>query len=199
MLTHPEQTASHFRLRLRIRELMVLIAVRSCVLVLVSYPAKIQRDAVLAIKRSGGIVVYDWDVSEGVGPGGLALSPAKWVVEWLGPDYFTHVRVVDLRGTATDNDLVAVSRLSRLECLKISYSPITDTGVQNLNGLIELKRLDLHETSITDAALVHLRGMRHLTTLYVVNTKLTDAGLLHLAQMRSRGDLSSRRHLLSRR
>jgi len=164
---------------------MVLIALLCCVLAWLSHPAKIQRDAVMAIKRSGGIVVYDWDVGEGVGTGGLTLSPAKWVVEWLGPDYFTHVRVVNLRGTATDDDLAAVARLSRLECLKISYSPITDTGLQNLNGLVYLKRLDLHETSITDAALVHLRGMTRLETLYVVNTKLTDAGLLHLAEMRS--------------
>ena len=53
--------------------------------------ARIQRDAVTAIQKAGGVCLYDWDFRKGApNPNGTPMAP-RWLVDRLGVDYFGHV------------------------------------------------------------------------------------------------------------
>jgi hypothetical protein len=118
--------------------------------------AHIQCDAVAAIKHAGGSVKYDWEYVSGGNP----WAP-RWLVEWLGVDFFGHVTEVYLTGTS-----------------------ITDAGLAHLKGLTNLYVLLLDDTRVTDAGLVHLKGLTKLSYLFLKGTQVSDAGLLHLKGLR---------------
>ena len=64
-------------------------------------------------------------------------------------------------------------------CLDLSFSHVTDAGLEHLKGLTDLQWLDLRNAEITDAGLEHLKGLK-LQELLLTNTHVTDAGLKHL-------------------
>ena len=116
-----------------------------------------QRDAVAAITRSGGYVVYDRDLQDP-----FLCQHARffeWLEDLIGIDYLNHVSEIAFDGRATDADLIEIRRLSGLERLSISSSPISDAGIENLRGLTSLRQLFLHGTAISDEALVNLQGL----------------------------------------
>src|SRR6516165_8790615 len=76
-------------LRFGVRGLIVLVLVIGAGLGWIVRQAHIQRDAVAAIKHAGGSVKYDWEyVSKG-----NPWAP-RWLVDWLGVDFFGHVTEV---------------------------------------------------------------------------------------------------------
>src|SRR3954447_14729317 len=89
----------------------------------VVHRARIQRDAVAAIVRGGGKVLYDWEVIHDRDPRGDVYRPnpggkpdwPKWLIDQLGPDYFGDVDVVFLGPRGRDAVMASVARLSRLE------------------------------------------------------------------------------------
>jgi hypothetical protein len=58
----------------------------------------------------------------------------------------------------------------------LSFTPITDAGLEQLKGLPQLKSLHLRATSVTDAGLMHLKGLTNLEELILNGTLVTDAG-----------------------
>src|SRR4051794_29521037 len=71
--------------------------------------ARVQTAAVAAIKRAGGDVYYEWDVTRDNSPTGLTLQAngapgwPKWLVTRLGPDYFGNVVAVDIINLESTN------------------------------------------------------------------------------------------------
>ncbi len=101
-----------------------------------AYRAHSQRVIVAAIEKAGGKVWYDFEVPDASAtvarsivispstgwlfyawewiknlPQNLRMGPdsgPRWLLDWLGPDYFGHVAWVSLTSRASDADLVHV-------------------------------------------------------------------------------------------
>ena len=82
--------------RFSVRGMIVVVLVMGCWLGWIIRSARIQREAVLAIQRAGGSVMYDWDRSKTkLIPGGEPWTP-KWLADLVSVDYFVRVASVDL-------------------------------------------------------------------------------------------------------
>jgi hypothetical protein len=141
-------------IRLSLRMLMLLVLVLAGGLGWVVHRARVQRDAVAAIEKTGGRVVYHWQKT----PAGttavtnLKAEPPwpKWLVGHLGVDYFGHVELAFLGEHATDDTMAHLGRLPRLEGMTVRRgSGVTDAGVAHLRDLVELNTIDLNGSNET--------------------------------------------------
>jgi internalin A len=170
-------------IRYSVRMLVLMVLVSGGVLGWLVNQARIQREAVAAIQRAGGVTLYDWEWNDGR-PAQVAEPPGpRWLVDRLGVDYFGHVAHVWFREPPSDEILAQVGHLGGLEILSLSGSRVSDAGLVHLSGLTQLKRLVLDDTRITDAGLAHLEGLYQLETLTLARTAITDAGLAHLKRL----------------
>jgi hypothetical protein len=82
-------------LRLSVRALIVLVLVIGGGLGWFVHSVRIQRDAVAAIRKAGGLVWYDWQANAAgkTLPTGRPWAP-NWLVDALGVDYFGYVVIV---------------------------------------------------------------------------------------------------------
>ncbi len=168
--------------RISVRGLLVLTLLVGAGLGWLVRSARIQREAVAAIERSGGTVSYSWARRDGNAiSGGEPMAP-RWLVDLIGLDYFDHVTAVQLHrnSTAADAALAQVGRLTRIQELSCQLAPASDAGLAHLRGLTDLSSLILRDTQITDAGLEHLSGLTNLTFLDLRGNNVTDAGLAHL-------------------
>src|SRR4051812_34639255 len=98
--------------RLSVRSLMALVLIIGAALGWVVGSARVQREAVAAIHRAGGMVRYDWEAGQDHQSGGRGssvknLDPpwSRWLVGRLGVDYFGNVAEVDLFGHGSDAEM----------------------------------------------------------------------------------------------
>jgi internalin A len=143
------------------------------------HKARLQRDAVAAIEREGGMALYDWEWKDGTFHRGRPWWPRR-LEKLIGIDYLSNVVYVSFDDGISDAKLEMVGCLPRLETLDYFESSATDAGLAHLQGLTRLKNLDLHDSEVTDAGLVHLEGLTGLQELDLSSTPITDAGLVHL-------------------
>lgn len=173
------------RFRFRLRNLMIAIGILCGILGWIINRARVQRDAVAAIERAGGKVMYDrewsWKWNRPV-PTGKPRWP-DWLVKRVGIDYLSNVTYVDLRYRGSDEILARVGQLHRLEYLTLAGSRVTDARLADLGGLTNLQWLSLDDTQIGDAGLVHLKDLEKLQTLSIGLTRVGDASLPHLKAM----------------
>ena len=166
-------------LRFSVRALIVLVLVIGAGLGWIVRSARIQREAVAAIERAGGDVAYDWEWKNGKSIlGGKPRAP-RWLVKFLGVDFFGHVTNVS-NLIATDTLIVQVGNLTELERLSLDGSPVGDSGAAHFQGLTKLRSLELRGTNVTDAGLKHLKGLTKLNYLGLHSTPITDRGLVDL-------------------
>ncbi len=192
MTDQPVRKPWWHRFRFRLRSLMIAIGIVGGGLGWIIHRAQVQRDAVAVIERHGGFVLYDWQWKNGNRvPNAIRPWPA-WLVDRLGIDFLANVVYVNLRDRASNELLTQVEKLSRLECLLLARSAVTDEGLAHLEGLTALQWLSLDDTKVSDAGLVHLKDLRQLQTLYLGLTNVTDAGLPHLKRLRGLKTLSLR-------
>ena len=64
--------------------------------------------------------------------------------------------------------------------VNLNGTDVTDEGLVHLKGLTKLETLGLGRTQVTDAGLVHLKGMTNLKRLYLHYTQVTAAGVAEL-------------------
>lgn len=141
--------------------------------------AERQREAVAAIRELGAWVHYDSDVY----PPDHKRRPS-WLRQSIGEDVFANV--VDVRWErASDDALVHLAALPKLEHLNLAGSEITDNGLTHLRPLKHLRSLDLASTKVTDTGLMHLRPLEHLHSLDLASTTVTDMGLIHIRRLHS--------------
>ena len=92
-----------------------------------------------------------------------------------------HVTSLDLSfKPVTDSDLLELENLPLLTSLNLSGTQVTDAGLEHLKGLTSLTDLDLGSEQFTDAGLERLKGLTSLTTLGLWGEQFTDAGLEYL-------------------
>ncbi len=142
-------------LRFSIRALIVLVLVIAAGLGWIVRQAHVQRDAVAAIKKDGGDVLYDWQWSNGAVHRGGKPWATRRLVDLIGVDYFGHVTVAALSG-ATDARAAMVSSLTRLEVLALNRSSVTDHGLAHLKALTRLTYLNVRHSQVTDAGVKEL-------------------------------------------
>jgi hypothetical protein len=138
--------------------------------------ARVQRQAVAAIRAAGGSITYEWDVP------GAPSTPGwrRWVAEHVAVDLTSNVVEASLSSSCGDSELAQVAQFDRLESLDVRSANVTDAGMASLGRLTRLRFLYLEDRPITDAALVHLEALTGLEILSLNRTPVTDAGLVHL-------------------
>ncbi len=150
-----------------VRALMVLVLIIGGGLGWVLYRARLQRDAVAAIRRVGGEAAYSWQWSHGrpISPPPRPPWPA-WLRRILGPDFLDTVTFVRLYGEQCDDEAMrAACRLPWLEELSVVNTSVTDASAEDLRQLTKLRSLVLALNRITKRPLRHIGEMRELREL----------------------------------
>ncbi|HEV2969088.1 MAG TPA: hypothetical protein VGY55_03800 [Pirellulales bacterium] len=190
---HPPKRKRHwFQFSLRSLLIFTLICAIPCAWLGRNVERKRRdREAVDAIVKLGGSVVYDYQIDRSGKPIPGAEPPGPdWLRKLLGENLFSEVALVSLDGTkVTDAGLVYLRDLTQLETLYLISNNVTDEGLVNLEELRQLKELNLSGTRVGDAGLVHLKGLTRLKKLWLVVTHVTDAGLIHLNGLNQLQDL----------
>ncbi len=123
---------SFWRCRRRFMNAAVLLLLVTVVLYgCWEYAVGPQRDAVRAIGRAGGGVMYDWQTTNGRRGQSNAEPPwPRWIVKLLGWESFGNVVAVHLPGRAVDDALMRhITRLDRLEELNVFSGKISSSSL----------------------------------------------------------------------
>jgi hypothetical protein len=146
-----------------------------------------QRRAVAALRARWGVVLYDYQFSDGaVIPNGKPWAPA-WIRRVVGDDFFcsptyaARIFAPWLTWPVDDEELSSLKHFSRLEGLELSCSDkVTDDGLKHLEGLTGLRSLALHGEGLTSPRLAHLSRLTGLKELDLSGSGLTDEGIVFL-------------------
>jgi len=163
-----------------------------------------QKEAVQAVRRSAGLVFYDYQLGE---PGTLIRNPRPpapaVLIDLLGVDFFaspaevslgnggipdvsvlTQLRRLNVSFPIKDADLVHIEGLTKLQWLDLGGCPISDAGLEHLKALTELEYLGIWSTNVSDAGLEHLKTLTQLRSLNLLGTQVTHAGLERLGGLK---------------
>src|SRR5690349_12180857 len=122
---------------------------------------------------------------------GVEVSPAaasRWIEaqggEVVRDSNGAIVEVSLARTWATDADLERVLPLTTVKRLDLSFTYVTDRGIERLEQWPQLEELNLDTAEfITDAAMNYLRGNRRLRKLVLRGTDVTDISMPYIAQL----------------
>lgn len=195
MPDQPRPKTRQYWVRLTVRGLIVLALITGAGLGWIARNARIQRDAVAAIKSAGGWCWYDWET--GVGENnddGIWMPLSKpdwqeWLEAWIGEGYFGDVAWVTLynnqeesmsesRKRGLDATLANMGCFSRLEKLELVGTQADDEALANFKRLSHLKELTLTRTRLTEVGF--LQTMNRLEELSLMDSPVVDAGLANL-------------------
>ena len=187
-------------LRMSVRALMIFVLMLGGVLGWVVHLAHVQRDAVSAIRSGGGNVTYDWQLKRlpngnaRFHPKGRPKAP-KWLLDYLGPDYFGHVEAIALGPRNTDAVIKQVGQLDKLRRIHlftgIDLTPVASAGLQSLpnvglsrfQGLFRLITTDL-TPQFNGANFKYLKDLTRLEYFNVpLDSSVTDADLTYLSRL----------------
>jgi hypothetical protein len=171
------------RVRFRLRVLIVVVLAIGGSLGWIVNRARVQREAVAAIRRAGGFVAYDWEWQNRRGNRKAKPSGPRWFVEQLGVDYLNRVVYVGFQEPMLDDVLAQMGRLGDLEMLYLQKSHVNDASMVHLSGLTQLRILYLDGNRITDAGLARIERLDRLEELSLGGTAITDEGLAHLRRL----------------
>ena len=154
-----------------------------------SHRAAIQREAVSKVRKTGGSVVYTYDI-----------SVPQWCVDLVGIDFFAtvtsvsyfewgvpmpenkrnflaladlnHLRELDVFESTFPSDILAdMTSITRLSVVRHT---LTDVDATNIAQLKQLQVLVLCENNLSDAGAFSLAGLPNLTELDVSGNFVTD-------------------------
>lgn len=83
---------------------------------------------------------------------------------------------------ATQDNLPASA--DQVTFMSLSYTNVTDAGLQELVGLTNIQALHLQDTRVTDEGLKHLAPLTKLTFLSLSGTKVSDEGVKEFKRQR---------------
>ena len=169
-------------LRFTLRGLLAFILVLGAWIGMIVRSARLQREAVTAIEKSGGTAHYNWTWNSG-GPiaGGKPWAPPH-ITDLIGIDYFGHVTYVSV-ADATQTTIEHVGRLTQIQFLQFRDHATTVPDLASLQGLTQLTELDLGDIPLGDRELSYLRRMTRLSKLRIRGTHVTGSGLKYLKGM----------------
>lgn len=193
------------RVRVTLRAFMLVVLIVGAGLGFVLIRVRDQRDAVGAIERAGGTVIYEYQWNHGDHD---FLARPGWLPERLGLDLFYRVKEVSIGGAANavdagelmeqvgrlrdlevlslngwsnvkDADLGPLERMTGLTDLDLTYTGASGRCMKLVEGLTKLKKLAVPTAPITDADLAYLKGLTALESLVILVTSpgITDRGL----------------------
>jgi len=151
-----------------LRKLLVFVALLSVPLSWLGVKlrqAEKQRQAVVAIEKLGGKVLYEFDYPP---PRGFDWQPPgpTWL-EKLNVDFFSDVASVRWqRSDIGDDEIACLKDLPKLKEVGLMNTQVTDAGLEHLKGLPELQTLHLHNTQITVEGVKGLRRALPRCKLY---------------------------------
>jgi Leucine Rich repeat len=177
-------------LRFSLRGMIVLVLVIGGWLGWIVRSARIQSDAVAAIRRADGFVWYDWEWCNGRKFPGKPWAP-DWLIRAIGVDYVGPVACVTyFRRVDNFNEALLVERQKhpRHPDYTPPYFHVRVPGYDgafaaDLKSLADLSDLNLSSTDVTDDGLANLAGLTNLVRLNLEETQITDAGLIHLERL----------------
>ncbi len=158
-----------------VRSFLILLTAFAVVLAVIANRAREQREAVAAIERAGGAVLY------------YGRLNVKYLELDYDQNFLFHLLHTATCTTITSEELtddicVEVARLPHLRMITFN-GPITDVGLAELTALRKVELLKLDGTQITDAGVSHLQRMKSLYLLDLGQTPVTDANLRELARL----------------
>jgi hypothetical protein len=168
---------------------MILVLVIGGGLGWILYRARVQYDAVAAIRKAGGQVSYDriWTSVGTTPPKPMAFKWPKWLEDVVGVDYLydvAEVRLLDDQRVSPDELMVEVGRLDRLGSLSLNgCMRATDIGLAHIRNCTRLRELDLSCSGVKGPGLANLSGMTDLRLLHLGGLPVTDADLGHLSEL----------------
>jgi N-acyl-D-aspartate/D-glutamate deacylase/Leucine-rich repeat (LRR) protein len=108
------------------------------------------------------------------------------------------IEEIDLQGAPFgDAGLRELGHWKALRTLKLSYTNVSDQGLEQIAGLSSLRYLDVSADDIGDDGLARLKPLTGLTELLLNYARLTDAGVANLAGLTSLEHLEMARTRLS--
>lgn len=165
---------------IRLAVVLAVLAILSVWLGTETIRAWRQRAVVHVIWDLGG---YVWRAGDR--PEGQPVTP-RWYRSLLGEDFLNPVVAVRLAGTdASDEHLVQIGTLTKLQMLDLRDTRISDVGLGHLRRLSRLKVLILTGTAVSGKGLASLKNMPELTVLCLEETNVTDEGLAQLRWLTS--------------
>jgi hypothetical protein len=164
--------------------------------------ARRQREAIAAIERLGGAVLYDYQFdAKHTQIADAKSNVPQWFRGGFGEEFYRKpvqiymgglkLKAGDLRpleslteldwlylGSCTlpDAELVHLKPLKKLRSLDLGGTPISDAGLAQLASLKRLEWLDLGTTEVSDAGVETLKQLPRLNEVFVYQTKITDRG-----------------------
>ena len=94
------------------------------------------------------------------------------------------VEVSLARTAASNNDVERVAEIKTLKRLDLSFTYVSDAGIESLQHAPQLEELTLDATeALTDAAASYLRANKQLRRLVLRGTDITDVGMPYLATL----------------
>jgi hypothetical protein len=139
-----------------------------------------QQRAVEAIRRSGGIIYYDYEFLYGYAHNRRKPSTPDWLLRRLGPDYFHAVTAVHFRfpmAVASDESIEPIRGLAQLKYLYVSGPGVGDAALAVLEGTPRLESLHLPNTRVSDEGLASCGRLSRLQFLDLTGTHVGDEGL----------------------
>ncbi|MEM8946799.1 MAG: hypothetical protein AAGD11_16615 [Planctomycetota bacterium] len=173
--------------RVRLRTLLFVVTIFALLVGFVSYKARLQRDAVSALRSRGFGVAYDYQMPSLWDPQ-IQATPfgPKWLHALIGDDYFHSVALVTSGRPVTREDMTHIAAFPELQRLILWDCPtITGEDLQYFPKLNRLVTLALCNTSFADSGLAQLPQMDAIQSLTVEGTRITDEGLKHLTHYAS--------------
>jgi serine/threonine protein kinase len=82
-----------------------------------------------------------------------------------------------------DDDLIRFNGLPLMSLLNLSFTSVSDAGLEALGELPDLEHLFLVETLVTDDGLNSLERFPRLVTLFLRDTRVTDEGLANISRL----------------
>jgi hypothetical protein len=116
--------------------------------------AERQRWAVAGIEAAGGHVFYDYRPFQISG----TLPGPDWLCRLLGKDYLADVREVSLMFRADEATLAYLSGLPELQELDVSYSQVSNAGMEHVLELTDLRSIDLTGSEVSPWAVTRLQS-----------------------------------------
>ena len=129
-----------------IRALVCYIGILGICLAWTGHNARVQRDAVRAVRRAGGSVRYDRKPTQTATSAEPRVQRCRsYLATLLGDDYFYHVTSVTFSSgkCVSDRELAQVGRFRELRSLVALRTDVSDDGLAQLRGLTELTTLVL--------------------------------------------------------
>lgn len=180
--------------RLSVRMLMILILILGGGIGWIVYRARVQRDAVAAIRQAGGHVHYDPDYAPSIGPAGNRIpvqtrrgwpTVQRWLVELLGIDFFAAPSRVVIGSDVDDKVLAHIGRLTQLRTLVVDGNCSTTTALSHArlprtpNSHVGRRK----SAKVTRTGLEAIGGLAQLRTLDLIGIPVADGELAFLTSM----------------